>query len=105
VSRVYAADDDGNPQFQALPAPEDQEIERLAAVLAERISKSRKGTTNVILEPWGLRAIEPGPRLYTAQGDPQTLWPFLAVQRVVCHRPLPSRGPWLTSGLCWPARS
>ena len=36
---VYAADDDGHPQFQALPAPEDQEIEQLAAALAERISK------------------------------------------------------------------
>jgi hypothetical protein len=36
---VYAADDDGHPQFQALPAPEDREIEQLAATLAERISK------------------------------------------------------------------
>jgi hypothetical protein len=36
---VYAADDDGHPQFQALPAPEDQEVEELAASLAERISK------------------------------------------------------------------
>jgi hypothetical protein len=36
---VYAADDDGHPQFQALPTPEDREIEQLAATLAERISK------------------------------------------------------------------
>jgi hypothetical protein len=36
---VYAADEDGHPQFQALPAPEDREIEQLAAALAERISK------------------------------------------------------------------
>ena len=36
---VYAADDDGHPQFQALPAPDDQEVERLAALLAERIPK------------------------------------------------------------------
>jgi hypothetical protein len=36
---VYAADEDGHPQFQALPAPKDREIEQLAAALAERISK------------------------------------------------------------------
>jgi hypothetical protein len=39
VGREAAADDDGHPQFQALPAPEDREIEQLAAALAERISK------------------------------------------------------------------
>src|SRR5438876_94277 len=36
---VYAADDDGRPQFQALPAPDDQEVERLATLLAERVPK------------------------------------------------------------------
>jgi hypothetical protein len=40
IDGVYAADDDGNPQFQALLAPEDQEIAQLAATLAERIPKS-----------------------------------------------------------------
>jgi hypothetical protein len=45
-------------------------------------------------------------RAYTPRkGDPQTLWPLLALQRVVCHRPLPSRGPWLASGLCCPVGS
>ena len=39
IDGVYAADDDGQPQFQALLAPEDQEIARLTASLAERIPK------------------------------------------------------------------
>jgi len=34
---VYAADDDDNPQFQPLLAPEDEEIAQLTASLAERI--------------------------------------------------------------------
>ena len=33
------ADDDDNPQFQVLQAPETKEIEVVAALLAERISK------------------------------------------------------------------
>jgi hypothetical protein len=36
---VYAADDDGNPQFQVLLAPDDEEIVRLTKTLAERMSK------------------------------------------------------------------
>jgi Putative transposase len=36
---VYAADDEGKPQFQVLLAPDNEEIERLAASLAERIPK------------------------------------------------------------------
>ena len=39
IDGVYAADDDGNPQFQPLLAPEDQEIARLTASLAESIPK------------------------------------------------------------------
>ena len=39
IDGVYAADDDGKPQFQALLAPDDQEIARLTASLAERIPK------------------------------------------------------------------
>ena len=39
IDGVYAADDDGKPQFQALLAPEDQEIARLTTSLAERIPK------------------------------------------------------------------
>ena len=34
---VYAADDDGHPQFQVLPAPDDEEIARLTELLAKRI--------------------------------------------------------------------
>jgi len=34
---IYAANVDGNPQFRVLPAPENRDIERLAAVLAERM--------------------------------------------------------------------
>ena len=34
---VYAADDDDHPQFQPLPAPENEEIAQLTASLAERI--------------------------------------------------------------------
>ena len=36
---VYAADDEGQPQFQVLLAPDDEEIARLTASLAERITK------------------------------------------------------------------
>ena len=39
IDGVYAADDDGNPQFQALLAPGDQEIAQLTASLAEHIPK------------------------------------------------------------------
>src|SRR5947208_3628975 len=39
IDGVYAGDDDGNPQFQSLLAPEDQEISRLTASLAESIPK------------------------------------------------------------------
>jgi hypothetical protein len=39
IDGVYATDDDGKPQFQALLAPEDQDISRLTASLAERIPK------------------------------------------------------------------
>ena len=36
---VYAADDEGQPQFQVLPAPDDQEIARVTESLAEQITK------------------------------------------------------------------
>jgi hypothetical protein len=36
---VYAADDEGQPQFQVLLAPDDEEIARVTATLAERITK------------------------------------------------------------------
>ena len=39
IDGVYAADDDGKPQFQILLAPDDEEIARLTASLAERITK------------------------------------------------------------------
>ena len=39
IDGVYAADDDGHPRFQEVPAPEDHEIARLTASLAERIPK------------------------------------------------------------------
>ena len=39
IDGVYAADDDGNPRFHAVPAPGDHEIARLAGSLAERIPK------------------------------------------------------------------
>ncbi len=39
IDGVYAADDDGDPQFQALLAPENQEIAQVTATLAERIPK------------------------------------------------------------------
>ena len=39
IDGVYAADDDDRPQFQVLPAPDDAEIVRLTASLAERIPK------------------------------------------------------------------
>ena len=39
IDGVYAADDDDRPQFQVLPAPDDEEIVRLTASLAERIPK------------------------------------------------------------------
>jgi hypothetical protein len=35
---VYAADDEGRPQFQALLAPDDEEIAQITATLAERIT-------------------------------------------------------------------
>ncbi len=39
IDGVYAADDDGNPRFHAVPAPGGHEIARLAGSLAERIPK------------------------------------------------------------------
>ena len=39
MSESSAADDDNQPQFQVLPAPDDEEVQRLAASLAERITK------------------------------------------------------------------
>ena len=36
---VYAAEDEGQPQFQVLLAPDDEEIARVTALLAERITK------------------------------------------------------------------
>ena len=36
---VYAADDDDKPRFQPLLAPDDEEIARLTASLAGRISR------------------------------------------------------------------
>ena len=39
IDGIYAADDDGRPQFQVLLAPDDEEIVRLTATLAERILK------------------------------------------------------------------
>ncbi len=39
IDGVYAADDDGNPRFHAVPAPGDHEIARLAGSLAERIPR------------------------------------------------------------------
>ena len=36
---IYAADDEGKPQFQVLPAPDDEEVARLAKLLAKRIRK------------------------------------------------------------------
>jgi hypothetical protein len=35
---VYAGDDHGRPQFQVLPAPDDEEIARVTESLAERIT-------------------------------------------------------------------
>ena len=37
IDGVYATDDDDKPQFQVLPAPDDEEIARLTALLAQRI--------------------------------------------------------------------
>jgi len=37
IDGIYAADDDGQPQFQVLPAPDDAEIARLTEALALRI--------------------------------------------------------------------
>ena len=39
IDGVYAADENGRPQFQVLLAPEDEEVERLTATLAERMTK------------------------------------------------------------------
>ncbi len=39
IDGVYAADDDDQPQFQVLPAPDDEEIARLTEILAVRIRK------------------------------------------------------------------
>jgi Putative transposase len=39
IDGVYAADDDGRPQFQPLLPPDNEEIQRLAESLAESISK------------------------------------------------------------------
>jgi len=44
---IYAADDEGQPQFQVLPAPDNEEVARLRASLAELITQflwSRPGT-------------------------------------------------------------
>ena len=39
IEGVYADDDDGQPQFQVLPAPDNEEIARLTESLARRIRK------------------------------------------------------------------
>ncbi len=39
IDGVYAADDEGTPQFQALLSPDDEEIERVTASIAERVRK------------------------------------------------------------------
>ena len=39
IDGVYAADDDDQPQFQVLPAPDDEEIAQLTEALAVRIRK------------------------------------------------------------------
>ena len=39
IDGVYAADENGRPQFQVLLAPDDEEVERLTATLAERMTK------------------------------------------------------------------
>jgi hypothetical protein len=39
IDGVYAADEDGHPQFQVLLAPDDEEIAHLTASLAEAITK------------------------------------------------------------------
>jgi len=36
---IYAADDEGQPQFQVLPAPDNEEVARLRASLAELITQ------------------------------------------------------------------
>ena len=40
IDGVFAADEDGHPQFQVLLAPDDEEVGRLTASLAEGITKS-----------------------------------------------------------------
>src|SRR5207244_7397632 len=37
IDGVYAADDDSRPQFQVLPAPDDEEIAHLTELLTQRI--------------------------------------------------------------------
>jgi putative transposase/transposase-like zinc-binding protein len=39
IDGVYAAGDDDQPHFQVLPAPDDEEITRVTALLAQRIRK------------------------------------------------------------------
>jgi len=39
IDGIYASDDDGRPQFQAVLPPDDAEIARLTATLAERVRK------------------------------------------------------------------
>ena len=39
IDGIYAADEHGHPQFQLLLAPDDEEIARLTASLAQRIAK------------------------------------------------------------------
>ena len=39
IDGVYAEDENGSPQFQVLLAPDNAEIERLAASVAERIRR------------------------------------------------------------------
>ena len=39
IDGVYAADENGGPQFQVLLAPDDEEVERLTTTLAERMTK------------------------------------------------------------------
>ena len=39
IDGVFAAADDDEPQFQALLPPEDEEIERVTASIAERVRK------------------------------------------------------------------
>ena len=83
IDGVYAAEDNGQPQFQALPGPEDKEVARLTASLAERIPK--------LLQRRGL---EPGGRFSTWKTQVRTALRAAALPGEVseslpgCRRPL-----------------